>query len=32
LEEGLLPADTTAWIVPPASDRVTGLLTNPASQ
>jgi alpha-glucosidase len=30
LEEGLLPADTTAWIVPPAPDRVAGLLTTPA--
>ena len=30
LEKGLLPADTTAWIVPPAPDRVAGLLTTPA--
>jgi alpha-glucosidase len=32
VEEGLLPADTTAWIVPPAPDRVAGLPATPAFQ
>jgi len=29
LKEGLLPADTTAWIVGPAPDRVTQRPTTP---
>ena len=30
LLEGLLPADTTAWIIPPAPDRVARHLTTSA--
>ena len=30
LQEGLLPADTTAWIIPPAPDRVARHLTTAA--
>jgi len=30
LREGLLPADTTAWITPPAPDRVARHLTTSA--